>query len=543
MSAAEWLVSHPIDAGTWFPGDPWPEEEPAELERRRRLRQARPDSAPPLLSLSLGPFSVSLIPRSQPQRWTEGEAAAAAELEAPAGLGAALPPHVCPAVAALQAALAERAPEAVQQLAAAGEPVDAAFYARWLKARGGCVMAAAAGIAAHAAWRIDFLARAAAAIPAGGPSASSSSSSGADGSAGVPEAAIADELAARKALLQGLDTHGCPVIVVQASRHDMGRRDLAQTKRLIVFVLDTACASADPRRNPAGQISCLFDLSGLRPRNLDARALLAIFELLQNHYPERLNSLYFLNAPLLFWGVWRIVSPFVHAATRRKIHFIGGAAGRRQLLDRIPPEVLPAQYGGTAELVPIDAAAAAWRRQQQQAAQAAAEALVRCSAAAAAGAAGGGGPGAALAGAAAAARRRAGAAAGAAHRLVHGKVLRPVGSAAARAVRRLQHGQHGQRAAPAGDLSEQQRRSLLAQVVLTHVLLVGLLLRMLQRVLGRPLQRRQLAAGEGRPASPYPPAEDADAAPADEGADELQARGGARRAAEPAGPVGVPPPM
>lgn len=50
-------------------------------------------------------------------------------------------------------------------------------------------------------------------------------------------------------------------------------------------------------------------------------------------------SLYFLNAPLVFWGVWRVVSPFVHAATRRKIHFIGGAAGRRQLLDRIPAQV------------------------------------------------------------------------------------------------------------------------------------------------------------------------------------------------------------
>lgn len=42
----------------------------------------------------------------------------------------------------------------------------------------------------------------------------------------------------------------------------MRRRDLAQTKRLIVYVLDTACATADTRSNPAGQISCLFDLSG-----------------------------------------------------------------------------------------------------------------------------------------------------------------------------------------------------------------------------------------------------------------------------------------
>ncbi len=38
------------------------------------------------------------------------------------------------------------------------------------------------------------------------------------------------------------------------------------------------------------------------------KALQAIFELLQSHYPERLNALWFLNAPLIFWGVWRLVS-------------------------------------------------------------------------------------------------------------------------------------------------------------------------------------------------------------------------------------------
>ncbi len=200
------------------PGDPWPEEEPAELERRCRRRQAQQESAPALLSLSLGPFSLPLVPRPHSRARLNDEIAAVAELEVPAGLGAALPLHVCPAVAALQAALAERSPAAAQQLAAAGEPVDAAFYARWLKARGGCVELAAAGIAAHAAWRTAFLAQAVDAVPANQAGSSSSGSSEAATSTGVPEAAIVDELAAGKAFLQGLDSHGCPVIVVQAAR-------------------------------------------------------------------------------------------------------------------------------------------------------------------------------------------------------------------------------------------------------------------------------------------------------------------------------------
>jgi hypothetical protein len=56
--------------------------------------------------------------------------------------------------------------------------------------------------------------------------------------------------------------------------------------------------------------------------------------------------LYFLNAPLLFWGVWRVVCPFVHAPTRQKIHFIGGARGRQELLARIPAQVGASAQGG-----------------------------------------------------------------------------------------------------------------------------------------------------------------------------------------------------
>lgn len=131
------------------------------------------------------------------------------------------------------------------------------------------------------------------------------------------------------------------MLVVWAARHDMGNRDIDETKRFICYCLDNTIAASDFRKNPGGQIKCLFDLSGvncytscrvssecrqfahssaavdrrvkwgscagLRTRNLDVKALQAIFELLQSHYPERLSALWFLNAPFIFWGVWRLV--------------------------------------------------------------------------------------------------------------------------------------------------------------------------------------------------------------------------------------------
>ncbi len=150
------------------------------------------------------------------------------------------------------------------------------------------------------------------------------------------------------------------------------------------------------------------------------------------------------------------------------------------------PQVLPARYGGAAELFPIDGAMTAWRR--QQAATAAAEAASVASSASGSSSSGSG-----RRSRAASALRRG---ASATRSFVHHRMVRPVGGAVAGAARALR-GHHAQllarRHGMGRSLPPEQQRSLLAQVVLTHVLLVGLLLRMLQRV----LLLRGPAAGSG----------------------------------------------
>lgn len=77
---------------------------------------------------------------------------------------------------------------------------------------------------------------------------------------------ILHELAAGKAFLQGVDMRGRPVLVVLAARHDMGARDLAETRRFVCYVLDACAAAADAAAAPGGAdgrgLLCLFDLSG-----------------------------------------------------------------------------------------------------------------------------------------------------------------------------------------------------------------------------------------------------------------------------------------
>ena len=92
-------------------------------------------------------------------------------------------------------------------------------------------------------------------------------------------------------------------------------------------------------RSPTFPLTC---------RTQDFHALL----LLQNHYPERLAQLWFLNAPGIFWGLWKMVSPFIDAGTRDKISFVKGEEALADLKKVIPPEVGTMSVTSPASAVP-----------------------------------------------------------------------------------------------------------------------------------------------------------------------------------------------
>ena len=38
----------------------------------------------------------------------------------------------------------------------------------------------------------------------------------------------------------------------------------------------------------------------------DVTILRAVFDTLANHYPERMGQLWMFDAPLVFWGLWKV---------------------------------------------------------------------------------------------------------------------------------------------------------------------------------------------------------------------------------------------
>lgn len=153
---------------------------------------------------------------------------------------------------------------------------------RWFVARKGDTKCAVRDLKAHAEWRKAFM-------PKGT----------------IEIATIKNELASNKVAIMGYDNDHHPITVLFAAKHKSG--DAEETKRAIAFALD--CAGRLGRLgSPAwdGKTVGIFDLRGMGLSNCDAGALRAVFDLLQNHYPERLAKLYLHARPTssMAYGSW-----------------------------------------------------------------------------------------------------------------------------------------------------------------------------------------------------------------------------------------------
>ncbi|KAB5594630.1 hypothetical protein CTheo_1952 [Ceratobasidium theobromae] len=66
----------------------------------------------------------------------------------------------------------------------------------------------------------------------------------------------------------------------------------------------------------------------------------------QDYYPECMGKFYIINAPYLFSTVWTFVKPWLDEVTVAKIAILGGKY-KDTLLEQIPKENLPSEFGGT----------------------------------------------------------------------------------------------------------------------------------------------------------------------------------------------------
>ncbi|GAB2279946.1 hypothetical protein Dimus_014582 [Dionaea muscipula] len=173
-------------------------------------------------------------------------------------------------------------------------------------------------------------------------------------SGSIPEAEVRDQLDDRKVFLGGLTKEGHPLLIAKGSRH-YPPKDRFQFQKFVVYSLDKSVASAYKGGRETGneKLMVIIDLDQISYRNLDTRALITSFQILQAYYPERLAKCYIVHMPRFFVSIWRMVSYFLDKATLEKVIIVNNEDEKNGFIKQVGEEILPEEYGGKAKLVAI----------------------------------------------------------------------------------------------------------------------------------------------------------------------------------------------
>lgn len=217
--------------------------------------------------------------------------------------------------------------ESVQKLGFCAEKYGDLTLMRFLKARSMDVDKAGQMFVEWVQWRDSF-------VPSGV----------------IDDTEVADELEQEKIYLQGLSRNGNPVIFVRACKHEPNK-DHLQFKKFAVHILDKTITSSF-RGHQAGneKIITVIDLQGISYKNVDIRAFVTGFQLVQSYYPERLEKCFLLNMPWFFVSVWKMLSRFLDKATSEKMKIVSSKAEKEEFTNEVGATILPEMCGGNSKL-------------------------------------------------------------------------------------------------------------------------------------------------------------------------------------------------
>ncbi|WIA28850.1 hypothetical protein OEZ86_011376 [Tetradesmus obliquus] len=218
------------------------------------------------------------------------------------------------------------------ELSSPDELTSDAYLRKWLEAREWDVPLAFSCIVSHAGWRAHIM-------PHGY----------------IDEAWIQGPLSDGKVFLQGCDSLGRALAVIQVSKHFARTSHMHSMRLFTCYVMNAMMALCDAAVNPGRRLISIFDMSHCAMANIDVACLTMILRLLGHHYVEQLDCMVFFNPPLVVWGLWHSMKGLLPDATRAKIKFVG-PGDTHELQEVVPQQVLPKQYGGSAELLLVQEA-------------------------------------------------------------------------------------------------------------------------------------------------------------------------------------------
>lgn len=165
----------------------------------------------------------------------------------------------------------------------------------------------------------------------------------------ISEQDVQAEYQTGKAFWHGHDKENKPCVIILPRHHIPNDNGLDQTVRLAVYLLEKGIHLAN--ENGVEKLCVIYDREGMTRKNFDMGLIgmmKQLLQVLQDFYAERLGRFYIINVNWLFWGMYKIISPFLSARTTDKIKVLRNTSELLQYFDK--EQLLP-EHGGTSNYV------------------------------------------------------------------------------------------------------------------------------------------------------------------------------------------------
>ncbi|KAG0099924.1 hypothetical protein BGZ93_005180 [Podila epicladia] len=148
------------------------------------------------------------------------------------------------------------------------------------------------------------------------------------------------QLETGKFFLHGTDVENRPVAYLTVRLHRPGDQPPKTLERLTVYVMEAGRVLI---QHPVETVCLVFDLTGFSLANMDFAMVRYLVNIFEAYYPESLGRIIIHGAPFVFWGVWKVVQPWLDPVVAAKVRF---TRSDQDLLEHIPAKHLPDRYKG-----------------------------------------------------------------------------------------------------------------------------------------------------------------------------------------------------
>ncbi|KAK5805588.1 CRAL-TRIO domain-containing protein [Linnemannia elongata] len=149
-----------------------------------------------------------------------------------------------------------------------------------------------------------------------------------------------EQLEMGKFYINGTDKDNRIVAYLNVRLHHPGDQPAKTLEKLTIYVMECGRVLLE---HPVETVCLVFDLTGFGLSNMDFNMVKYLVTVFEAYYPESLGRIIIHGAPFVFWGVWKVIEPWLDPVVASKVRF---TRKDQDLLEFIPANHLPTQYKG-----------------------------------------------------------------------------------------------------------------------------------------------------------------------------------------------------